>query len=178
MQRSRIRGWMVVLAACLIASPALAQDSAPASVPFKVKSGAMYATTDVESGERLRVRFKGEGGADVNREAVSLVLEELTQVDGDRTVTVTADGDLERKGRARVYFGTGTATVTGADGDVTFERVRIVVSLRGKGHRLRMLGKYRGIEEVVTAEDEDGVPPDVLRGVIRGRRVKAVESED
>ena len=175
MRRQRFR-WLSVLAVCLLAMPVMAQDGeASSGVPFKVKSGAVYART-ADDGGRLRVRFKGEGEAEANRAAVSLALEALTQVDGDRVLTVTPDCDLERRGRGRVYFGTGTATVTGADGDVTFEKVNIVVRLRGKGARLRMIGKFRGIE-AVEVDDADAVPPDVLRGVIRGHRVAPQPSE-
>lgn len=172
MPRRRFSGWLVVLTACLMASPALAQDDTPPpGVSFKVNSGAVYATTDTDAGGRLRVRFRGEGQADLTRASATLALEELTQVNGSSTLTVTADGDLTRPGRARVYVGTGTATVTQADGDVTFEQVRIVISLRGRGHRLRLIGKYVGVEPVDTAD----TPPDVLRGVIRGRPIPTVE---
>lgn len=180
MSRRRM-GWVAAAAvACLIAGPAMAQsdDAALPGVSFNVRSGAVYATTDADDGSRLRVRFKGEGTADADRAAVSLALEELTQVDGDRTLTVTPDGDLKRiSRRARVYAGTGTATVTGDDGDVTFEKVHIVVSVRGYGHRLRMIGKYRGIERPVTDSDV-AVRADVLRGVVRGRPVPVATDDE
>ncbi len=169
MTRQRWRWISAAALCCLLGAPVMAQssDDSTTSVPFAVKSGAVYATSNVEDGGRLRVRFLGEGEADVSRTAVSLSLEELTQVNGDRTLSVTPDGDLERVGRARLFAGTGTATVTDANGDVTFEKVGIVVSLRGYGNRLKMIGKFRAKE----VDSSGALPPDILRGVVRGRPV-------
>lgn len=172
--------WLAAVAlACMIAGPAAAQaaDDPPPSVAFGLRSNAVYATRG-DDGGRLRVRFRGEGQADLTRASAALTLEELTQVDGGGTLVVTPDGDLTRVGRARVYAGTGTAQVNHADGTTTFQRVRIVVGLRGHGKRVRLIGKYVARTGVDAADSDTPTPPDILRGVVRGRPILVEEPSE
>lgn len=168
--------WVLAVAVtCCMALPVLAAPGRGNTIPsasFDLKSGARLATTDSDNGDRIHVRFTGEGSAEVGAGGVSIELGTLTQVNGDRTVTVTPTGDFRRRGRSRVFVGWGTATVD-LDGVVTsFEKVRIMVKLRGHGDRLRLIGKFRGKNGPHTV-DGHRAPPDILRGGFRGQRVVA-----
>ena len=166
--------WVLAVALTFcVAAPVLASPSKGNTIPvasFELKSGARLATTDSDNGDRIHVRFAGEGSGEVSMDGVSIELDTLTQVDGDRTLTVTPVGEFKRRGRSRVFVGWGTATVELDDEVTSFERVRIMVKLRGRGDRLRMIGKFRGKNGPHTA---DGLktPPDILHGVFRGQRV-------
>lgn len=168
MIKQRIR-WVAALAlACVLAVPALASAEAPGAT-FGLKTGAGVASPDDEGG-REHTQFRGDGQAQISADGASLTLSAMTQVEGDGTMTVTPNGDLQRQGRSRVFLGLGTATVE-VDGETTtFENVRIAVSVRGHGVRTRLIGKFHGRTGPVV-QDGGGTPPDVLRGVIRGRPV-------
>ncbi len=171
----RIQWVMAVALMCVLAGPAVAARGGRGPIDdasFDLKSGARLATTDSDNGERIHVRFEGEGQAEISTDGVSLTLGTLTQVDGGRTLTVTPDGDFTRRGRSRVFVGHGTATVDNDGVTTTFEDVRIVVKFRGRGNRLRLIGKFRGKNG---PRAEEGLPsrPDVLHGRFRGQRVVA-----
>ncbi len=167
--------WLTVLAlVCLVAGPAWAESSDKKSreAAFDLRTGARVASSDADSGERTHVRFKGEGAGKVSSDGVSLELGVLTQVEGDSTLTITPNGDFTRRGRSRVFMGTGSAVVDN-NGELTeFDNVRIMVKLRGKGARLRMIGKVKGVNRAGGGDADAQAPADVLHGVFRGQRVK------
>lgn len=177
MVRQRIQWLMVLVLLCLVAGTAWAEADKPArEAVFDLRTGARVATTDAQSGERTHARFRGEGDGAISSDGVSLSLGVLTQVQGDSTLTITPNGDFERRGRSRVFIGTGSAVVD-RDGELTeFANVRIIVKLRGKGARLRMIGKVKGVNRIDGGDADEQTPPDVLHGVFRGQRV-AVEPE-
>lgn len=172
MVSKRIQGLMVLVLTCLVAAPAWAQDDTQSrEAAFDLRTGARVATTDADTGERAHARFKGEGGGTISSEGVSLELGVLTQVDGDSTLTITPNGDFERRGRSRVFIGTGSAVVDRDGEQIEFANVRIMVKLRGKGARLRMIGKVKGVNRIDDGDAVEPTPPDVLHGVFRGQRV-------
>ena len=166
--------WLTALMmVCLMVAPASAagKNKQLSEASFDLRSSARLATTDAGSGERTRVRFAGEGSGAVSADGVSLELGVLTQVEGDRALTITPNGDFVRRGRSRVFMGTGSAVVDN-DGELTeFSNVRIMVKLRGKGERLRLIGKVKGVNQA-TADDDTPLPADVLHGTFRGQRVE------
>ena len=179
MKKRSIQWLTVVAVLCLMAAPiwAAGKGNPQREVNFDLRTGARLASSDADSGERTHVRFKGEGGSTINSDGVSLELGELTQVEGDSTLTITPNNDFKRRGRSRVFMGTGSAVVDN-DGELTeFSNVRIMVKLRGKGARLRLIGKVKGVNRSDADDADAQTPPDVLHGVIRGQRVEN-EPED
>ncbi len=175
MIRTRIHWVMAAALMFVVAGPAQAarrDRNALDTASFDLRSNAALATSDPDTGERLHVRFAGEGQAQASAGGVTLTLGTLTQVDGGRTLVVTPSGALVRRGRSRVFVGRGTATVDDNGAATTIEKVRIVVKFRGRGDRLRLIGKFHGKNGPLT---EAGVeaPPVVLRGRFRGQRVVA-----
>ena len=169
----RIQWVAAVALTCVLAVPAVAARGGARPIEdasFDLKSSARLATTNPENDERIHVRFAGEGQGEVSADGVSLTLGTLTQTDGDSTLTVTPDGDFNRRGRSRVFVGHGTATVDIDGVTTTFEDVRIIVKIRGRGDRLRLIGKFRGKNGPQVVDGVD-VPPDVLHGRFRGQRV-------
>lgn len=172
--------WLTVLAlVCLVGGPVLAEDTEKKSreATFELRTGARFASTDTDSDERTHVRFKGEGGSTINSDGVSLGLGELTQVEGDSTLTITPNNDFQRRGRSRVFMGTGSAVVDNGGELTEFDNVRIMVKLRGKGARLRMIGKVKGVNRDDDVDADNAAPPDVLHGVFRGQRVESEPEE-
>ncbi|GAB4108013.1 MAG: hypothetical protein Kow00105_13410 [Phycisphaeraceae bacterium] len=168
--------WLVAWGlVCLLAVPALAAegDRPERAKVFDVRTGAVITSPDGEGG-RDHERFRGRGRAVIKADGAILELGVLQQRQGDGTLTVTPDGDLKRRGKSRVFVGKGTATAE-VDGVTTTYPVRIVVTLRGKGDRLRLAGKFVGRSGPTPATDVNVVPPSVLRGVIHGRPEKSAE---
>ena len=178
MVRQRIQGLMVLVLMCLVAGPAWAEDGDQArEAAFELRTGARVATTDADTGDRTHARFRGEGDGTFSSDGVSLELGVLTQVEGDSTLTITPNGDFERRGRSRVFIGTGSAVIDRDGEQIEFANVRIMVKLRGKGARLRMIGKVKGVNRIDDGDADAPTPADVLHGVFRGQRVAAESAE-
>jgi hypothetical protein len=169
----RIQWLAAVALTCVLAGPVLSAQGAEHPIDgavFNLRSGAGIATFNPDSDQRIHARFAGKGKAKLSADGVRLALGPMTQVHGDRTLTVTPVGPLTRRGQSRVFVGHGMAQVGNAGEGLTFERVRIVIKLRGHGERLRMIGKFRGKNGPRVDEGLQGRPA-VLYGRFHGQRV-------
>ncbi len=168
-------GVVMALTAGLSGASAMAQDGGGevASVRFQLRTSARVVERVAGADATRLAAFSGGGHAAATRRAIALSAGQLSQIDGDGTLDLAPSGPLKRLRRSRVYVGRGSGTATVGDREIGFERVRIAAHIRGRGDRVRLLGKFHGVgdEDVNTAgADSDLVATrTVLNGRFRGR---------
>ena len=165
-------GLVVALAAGLSGAPVLAQDSG-GGVPaahFQLRTSARVLTHAIGQGPVRLVAFAGGGKAEATRRNIRLSAGQLSQRNGDGTLDLAPSGPLKRLRHSRVYLGRGTASATIGDEQIGFDHVRVAAHIRGRGDRVRLLGKFYG-RDGGGADVQAAGPRSVLYGRFRGQLV-------